>query len=92
MKLAMQCWTKFGSFANPHDNTDYVFNGTLAECKKGFAAWKDLHLQFYALKDLIEYEGSPGICANVYYGDTIGDYPDFQLVLGKRGAVKVGLT
>jgi hypothetical protein len=92
MLFSMQCWTEFGNFSNPYSQEDDVFIGTLAQCKAEFAAWRDMHLSYYDLKDLISYRDSPGICANVYNGKEIGDYPDFQLILGKRGAVKVGLT
>ena len=93
MKISMQCFTEFGNFANPYDMESDVFHGTLKECKAEFDAWKETHLEYYELKDLVKFRGEgPGICANCYHGDTIGEYPDFQLTLGKRGAVRISST
>ena len=92
MIFSIQCFTEFGNFSNPHSQEYDVFTGTLAQCKAEFTAWRDMHLDYYDLNDLVSYHDSPGICANVYRGKEIGDYPDFQLILGKRGAVKIGLT
>lgn len=86
MKIAMQCFTELGSFSNPIDDADY-FIGSLKECKEEFRAWYDLHCQEYD-----EETAKKGVCANCYHGDSVGDYPDFQLIMGKRGGIIVSAT
>lgn len=86
MKVTMQCFTDLGSFSNPYDDYD-CFTGTLTECKNEFRAWYELHCRYYDKKTAKE-----AISAHCYYGKGIGDYPDFQLLIGKRGGVIVSAT
>jgi len=91
MRISMQCWTETGSFSNPYDAESEVFQGTLTQCKEEFEAWKELHLQIYSLDSLLNWreKGERAIVANCYRGNMIGDYPDFQLTLGRKGGIKI---
>lgn len=87
MQIAMQCFTQLGSFTNPRGPKDNVFIGTLAQCKAEFRAWYELHCQLYDGET-----ARKGICANCYYGEAVKDYPDFQLIMDKRGEIIVSST
>jgi hypothetical protein len=76
-------YTERGNFANPRDDRPDII-GTLEEIKSQFLAWYKLHLGYYNEKDLKNGQ----ICANVYRGKTIKEYPDFQLIIGRQGGVK----
>lgn len=83
MKFAAQMWTELGNFANPRDKEPCI-TGSLKDIKAEFDQWRALHDRYYDLDQLVNGQ----ICANVYRGDTIGEYPDFMLVLGPRGGIK----
>lgn len=82
MRHTIQCWTELGNFANPRDHDD-KFTGTLKECKKEFATWYKMHLNYYE-----EREAQEALTGLVWIGDTVGDYPDFLLKIGPRGGVR----
>jgi len=82
MKITAQFWSELGSFGNPMDNTPDA-HGTLHDVRDSFAAYVDEVARYY---DMSEIAGN--VSATCYRGDSVTEYPDFLLVVGRRGGIR----